>query len=608
LLPALRRRFPLLNARFLAPAFDGALALSRLDDVYRDVAVANPDLLPFWDRALQSLNVATDLSAGDLDAIPRTGPLVIVANHPFGGVDGLALLSVLKRVRADVRVFGNQWLQLIPDLRDALISVDAFGGAGAVGANASAVRKGLRWLTAGHALAVFPAGEVSHLEWRHRAVTDPPWHRAAGRLAHISGATIVPVFFHGANSRLFQAAGLVDRRLRTLLLPREVLKRRGSVVRLTVGSPISPAQINRFETPDDVTSYLRARTFVLRGRSVATAPRRRLTPPGRPLAHPQSRLDLRREVAALPPERRLLESTPYSVWLTTRAIAPHVVDEIGRLREVTFRQAGEGTGQPTDLDAFDDHYLHLFVWDDGRGEVVGAYRIGKTDDIVPRFGAAGLYTQTLFHLRAGFLDHVGPALELGRSFVRPEYQREFAPLMLLWKGIGQIVANDPRYARLFGAVSISRDYATLSQQLLLTFLETTRKDHALAASVLPRHAPAIRPRLADLPDFARSVANSPDRVDDLVREVERSERGMPVLLRQYLKLGAKVVGFNVDPAFADVLDALMVVDLRTAEQGLLRKYLGGVGAARFAAFHDRRWSRGDERSTPPVVHPAPVRA
>ena len=609
LLPVLRQRLPPLTTRILAPAVDGALALSRLNAVYQTAASAAEVSGSFWDQALEALSVVIDVPAGDLTVIPRTGPLVVVANHPFGGLDGLALLSVLHRVRQDVRVFGNELLQRMPAIRETLIGVDAFGGPGSVRLNASALRQGLRWLRQGHTLAIFPAGEVSHYGFERRSVTDPRWHQTAARLAQLGGAAIVPLFFHGANSRLFHAAGLVHRRLRTLLLPREVLKRRGSVVRLSVGTPVPAPLVARFETTDGLTSYIRARTFVLRSRPChPTVPRRPLTSPLSPLARAQSRSELGREVAMLSPDQRLIESAPYSVWLTTRAAAPRVVDEIGRLREMTFRLVREGTGRATDLDSFDDHYLHLFVWDDGRGEVVGAYRLGMTDQIVSRFGPAGLYTHTLFHLGAGFLDRITPALELGRSFVRPEYQREFAPLMLLWKGIGQIVMNNPQYSRLFGAVSISRDYATLSQQLLLTFLETTRKDHALAAFVTPRHLPAIRPWIADLPGFPRGLGQNGDRVDDLVREVERGERGMPVLLRQYLKLDAKVVGFDVDPGFGDVLDALMVVDLRTVDEAILSRYLGRAGASRFLAFHDHRIPRVGAWPSSPVIGPAPAPA
>ncbi len=492
LLPLLSSRLSPFGARLVAPVLDGALALSRLNALYAGVDRGRHPGVPFWDLALETLGVFVDVSPRDLAAIPPSGALVVVANHPFGGLDGLALLSVLNRVRTDVRVIGNHWLHQIPDLKASLVPVDAFGGREASPANATALRLGLRWLRAGHVVAVFPSGEVSHLALRERTVTDPPWHPAAARLAQLSSAAIVPVFFHGANSRLFQAAGLVHPRLRTLLLPREVLRRRASALRLSIGGPIPVAQVNRFDRSERLMAYARLRTFVLSGRATGGSSRHRSTLTVRPLVAAPPPSDLRREIETRGVDQRLLEHAPYSVWLTTRSATPTVIEEIGRLRELTFRRAGEGTGRSTDLDEFDDTYQHLFVWNDRTTEIVGAYRLGQTDVVVPRFGAAGLYTHTLFRLGAGFLDEISPALELGRSFVRPEYQREFAPLMLLWKGIGQVVATDPRYARLFGAVSVSRDYTPLSQQLLMTFLTSTRADGRLAKLVVPRHPPASR--------------------------------------------------------------------------------------------------------------------
>lgn len=270
-----------------------------------------------------------------------------------------------------------------------------------------------------------------------------------------------------------------------------------------------------------------------------------------------------------------------------------------------FRQVGEGTGRAIDVDHFDDYYQHLVVWHDQCGEVVGAYRIGATDQVVPRFGAAGLYTDTLFRLAPSFVRTLGPALELGRSFVRSEYQREFAPLSLLWKGIGQVVAREPRYATLFGAVSISGDYATLSQQLLMSFLTTVREPR-LARLVSPKNPPLTRGLPADFGTLG-VVGRSVERIDELVREVERGQRGVPVLLRQYMKLNARCLAFNVDPGFANVLDALMVVDLRFVADSVLRRYLSPQGAARFRLYHDERRSESMRPLLPPSM-PAPAPA
>lgn len=285
------------------------------------------------------------------------------------------------------------------------------------------------------------------------------------------------------------------------------------------------------------------------------------------------------EVGNLPRERFLARNGPLSVLLAEAGEIPHVLFEIGRLREITFRAAGEGTGGVIDLDWFDGHYSHLVLWNGDREEVVGAYRVGPTDAILPRFGADGLYTSTLFEYEPGFFDRLGPALELGRSFVRPEYQRSYAALLLLWKGIGRFVVRRPRYRNLFGAVSVSHDYSAESREQLVRFL-TERH-------FLPALARFVRPKLPVGFDEARArrVAD----VDELGRVIgEREGRAVPILLRQYLKLGGRLLGFNRDPAFGDCLDGLLLVDLLEAPPGAIDRFFGAAGMATFRECHGRR--------------------
>jgi putative hemolysin len=267
----------------------------------------------------------------------------------------------------------------------------------------------------------------------------------------------------------------------------------------------------------------------------------------------------------------------FAVYLAPPDAIPNVLREIGRLRELTFRGAGEGTGKPLDLDEFDPHYLHLFLWSKPAREVSGAYRLGPTADLLPRFGVRGLYSSTLFHFSAELFERTGPALELGRSFIRPEYQRQYAPLLLLWKGITRYVAAHPECAVLFGAVSISNDYNAASRSLLVSFLET-RKEASLAHLVRPRRpyrglnqaSHCSRWQLRDIEELAAPIA-----------DLERDGKGVPILIKQYMKAGGRVLGFNVDPHFSNVVDALMMADLRRAPLPLLERYMGWEGAEEF---------------------------
>ena len=292
---------------------------------------------------------------------------------------------------------------------------------------------------------------------------------------------------------------------------------------------------------------------------------------------------LQAEIAALPSDQRLVERDRFHVYCARAGQIPWALQEIGRLRELTFRAAGEGTGQCADIDLFDAFYLHLFVWDAHAASIAGAYRLGLVDEILARHGKRGLYTHSLFKYRTQMLDSLSPAIELGRSFVRAEYQRRFAPLMLLWTGIGRFIERSPQYAILFGPVSISARYAPASRRLIVEYLSTHSADR-LARYVRPRRPFRDGARVA----AAGAAISAPGSIDDLSRriaQIEHDGKGVPVLLHQYLQLGGRLLGFNLDRQFADTLDGLIMVDLREVEEAVLARYMGKRGAAAFRAYH-----------------------
>jgi putative hemolysin len=293
---------------------------------------------------------------------------------------------------------------------------------------------------------------------------------------------------------------------------------------------------------------------------------------------------LRAEIEALPESQRLVDSGSFRVYCARASQIPGALQEIGRLRELTFRAVGEGTGRCADLDRFDTHYLHLFVWDTRRHAIAGAYRLGLVDDILARHGERGLYTRSLFEYGPAFLDMLNPAIELGRSFVRAEYQRSFAPLMLLWCGIGRFIARSPRYTVLFGPVTISGRYTHESRRLMVDYLSRHCADARLVGQVSPR-----RPfRGATAPSAPHADGGVPRNVDELSRRIAQIEpdgKGVPVLLRQYLRLGGRLLGFSVDVQFGNALDGLIVVDVRRIEPAVLARYMGRAGSAAFRAYH-----------------------
>jgi len=568
----------------LAGLAEDVLGLSRLNDLYGRLR-ARTDDRPFTGKALAALDVSY-VTHGAAERIPQTGSLIVVANHPFGGIDGLVLLDLLGRERGDIRILGNYMLARVPEMRESVLKVDPFGGAGARRLNVAAAREALRWVGGGGCLVVFPAGEVSHVRWKVGPVVDPAWGPAIGRLALRARCPVLPVYFDGRNSAAFQIAGLIHPRLRTAMLPREMLRRRRAPIALCLGAPVPPERLASLGGPQAASDYIRARTYVLQGRlRPATAARVSSAAAAAPdVAPPRARHLIEAEIAALPGERCLARSGPWSVYCARAGEIPETLLEIGRLRETTFRGAGEGTGKTTDLDRFDGTYHHLFLWNAEDGAIAGAYRIGATDEIVPREGVGGLYTSTLFRYRPGLLDQIGPALELGRSFVRAEYQRETTPLALLWKGIGAFVVSRPRYRRLFGPVSISNSYDSVSRHLLAAFLKMNRYAPALGRWIRPRHR--YRPGTGRPEGFTGgTVVRDLDQVDDLIREIEADRKGMPVLLRHYLRLEAVLMGITLDPDFGDVLDGLMLVDLTRVPRPILARFMGRAGMDTFLRHH-----------------------
>ncbi len=555
-----------------------------MDEIQRtyNVLQSRPEKMP--EGLLQELNVKYRVAERDLESFPSTGAVLVVANHPYGILEGAILATVLGKIRPDVRFLANGALECIPEIRDLLVSVD-LTGRNAVHANAGGLRRAIEFLRNGGCLVVFPAGEVSHFQWRQAAVADSEWTPVAARLAQVvarQGAKlrVVPVHIDGANSLMFQTLGAIHPALRTAMLVRELANKRGHTVDLHAGRPIEAERLLEIPTVRERTEYLRWRTDLLANRnrykprttrrfglrrSERTAPE--------PVVSAASPSALETEIAALSPNRILTACGGLQVYLAPAPEIPTVMGEIGRLRETTFRRAGEGTGKPLDLDEFDERYLHLFAWHPERREIAGAYRLAGTDQ-TPR-----LYTSTLFEYGEPFLKRLGPALELGRSFVRQEYQRSFAALLALWKGIGKYIALNPRYKVLFGPVSISNAYHPVSRELIVTFLEKYAALRTWKGLVTQRNPFRRRAALA-------SAGLGVDDLSDAVADLEPDGAGVPVMLRQYLRLGGKLLGFNVDPAFSDALDGLIFVDLTKTERKLLERYLGKSEARQFLAFQE----------------------
>ena len=586
---------PLQNKLFsiVKGPIEHVLSFPRLNEAYADVAQMK-DNRPFPEKVLDRLNVTYDLSDEDLAKLRiPTGPVIIVANHPFGGIEGVILASLLRSVRCDVKFMANYLLNTIPEMRELLIPVNPFKGKNSVHDNIRPLRESIQWVKNGGMLVIFPAGTVSHFDPRKGMIIDPAWSPGIAGIIRKTGAPVLPIFFQGSNSALFHMAGMVHPSLRTALLPNELMNKNRRNIHLCVGELIPHDKLIRFEKDDRMIEYLRLRTYLLELCPVRRAPgimKAFLSLPGNsvdsailPTQDPEVMAD---EITRLLPSQTLIESGDQIVIQAYAEQIPRILLEIGRLREITFRSVGEGTGNAFDLDRFDHTYVHLFIWNRRKKEVVGAYRLGWTDELVKKQGLTALYTRTLFHYGPALLDKIGPALEMGRSFIRPEYQRSYAPLLLLWKGIGRFLVENPHYKTLFGPVSITDEYQTLSKQLITLFLKTNRFRSDLACLVRPRNP--IRHgtmRGVDVDTALSVMRDNVDTVSELISCIEKDRKGVPILLKHYLKLGGEIIGFNRDPAFGNVLDGLIMVDLTRTEPKMLERYLGKEGTQHFLACH-----------------------
>jgi putative hemolysin len=577
---------------FLAglPEFAGKfIPMEQARELYRRVRSAPEGFR--LEALLAEMKVKLDVQPSDLERIPIKGPLVAVANHPFGVLDGAALAVLLSRVRPDVKILTNSLLEGIPELHDHCIFVDPFRTPSSADKNLKPVKQAMEWLRQGGALAVFPAGEVSQWNVREAQVTDPAWNTVAACLVRKTGASALPVYFCGCNSVTFQLLGLINPRLRTLFLLQEFLQQREKDVQVRIGGAIPSELIANLDSDEEATEYLRLRTYLLsyRGKKTISLPTQmRSALPRKPQERIASEVPSRfvvNDIAALPAERLLVETADFAVYAARAPELPHVLDELGRLREITFRAAGEGTGRSVDLDHFDAYYWHLLLWNKEKQELAGAYRAGNTDDIIRAHGIKGLYTNTVFRYDEQLFLKIGSALELGRSFVRPEYQRQYAPLLLLWKGIARFVAAHPETPVLFGAVSISNEYSSLSREMIVRYFEQ-RQDGREFADLIHARSPFRAAKLRHWDCGALcSALRDLDELAEPISDVEEDGKGLPILLKQYDKVGGRLVGFNLDRKFSDVVDGLVIVDLLQTDPQVLERYMGKEGHVGFRRFH-----------------------
>ena len=552
------------------------MELMKINQVNDLFARAQPKQGPeFVDAILEGCGITVDFDEKDLKNIPKTGAFIAIANHPYGGIEGMVLLKILCLVRPDAKLMANFILKKIPNLSDYFIAVNPFENI-EHSSSISGLKTTLELLAKGTPVGIFPAGEVSTFNVDKKQVTDRMWHPVVGKIIAKAKVPVVPIYFHGNNGLLFNLLSLIHPTLRTAKLPSELFNKQGHTIKLRIGKPINVADIPDLNNTTRLLNYLRARTYAL-GTGLDEEKK---------IFNPRNLFKIKKQAAAIVPETSAVilekEIEPlredylvcaeknYEVFIVPTSTIPNAIREIGRLRELTFREIGEGTNKATDLDEYDIYYHHLFIWDFEAKLIVGAYRLGFGDEIFYSMGKKGFYISELFKIKSQFTPVLKKSIELGRSWIRKEYQQKPLPLFLLWKGILSFLIDNPRYRYLIGPVSISNSFSRFSKSLIVDYINRNHFDHELAQFVRPRKK--FKVDLGDLdPDVLLAAEDNFKGLDNLISEVETRSVKVPVLLRQYIGLNAKIISFNIDPKFSDCLDGFLVLDLEKVPKDILDK-------------------------------------
>ncbi len=533
--------------------------------------------LAFLDGILDDFQIKFEIPEEDLKRLPKDGAYITISNHPLGGIDGILLLKLMLEQRKDFKIIANFLLHRIEPLKPYIMPVNPFEDRKDVKSSVVGFKNSLLHLRDGHPLGIFPAGEVSTYR-DGKLVVDKPWEEAAMKLIKKAEVPVVPIYFHAKNSKLFYKLSKISDTFRTAKLPSELLTQKRRVIKVRVGKPISVTNQKEHKTLEDFTAYLRRKTYMLSNAfedksKILDNISSTLKTPKAPknIVTPVDKMLMTQEIEALTKSNsRLLQSKNYEVFLGEPKMIPNILREIGRLREITFREVGEGTNEAIDLDTFDTYYHHMFLWDNENKLIAGAYRMGLGSKIFERYGINGFYLQDLFRFEPELHKMMSQSIEMGRAFIIKDYQQKAMPLFLLWKGIVHTTLRFPEHKFLIGGVSISNQFSNFSKSLMIEFMKSHYYDPYIAQYVRPKKEFKVILKDADK-DFVFDATEADlNKFDKIIDEVEPGALRLPVLLKKYIKQNARLVAFNVDPLFNNAVDGLMYIKIADLPESTVR--------------------------------------
>lgn len=550
--------------------------------------------LEFLNALLDEFQIKFEIPEEDLKRLPKDGAYITISNHPLGGIDGVLLLKLMLEQRSDYKIIANFLLQRIDPIKSHIMPVNPFEDHKEAKSSLAGFKQSIMHLREGKPLGIFPAGEVSTYK-DGRLIVDKPWEESAMKLVKKAKVPVVPIYFHAKNSRTFYRLSKISDTFRTAKLPSEVLTQKNRVIKVRIGKAISVAAQDEHENLEEFTEFLRKKTYMLsntyeKQNLLSKVPTSLKIPkPPKDIITPVSSELIQEEVKNLTKDHHLLTSKNYQVFLAEASEIPNVLREIGRLREITFREIGEGTNKAIDLDQFDYYYYHMFLWDSEAKKLVGAYRMGLGSQIFANHGIDGFYLQDLFRFEPELHKMMSQSIEMGRAFIVKEYQQKPMPLFLLWKGIVHTTLRYPEHKYLIGGVSISNQFSNFSKSLMIEFMKSHYYDPYIAQYIHPKKEFKVKLKDADKDFIFDETEADLVKFDKIIDELEPGHLRLPVLIKKYVKQNAKVVAFNVDPLFNNSVDGLMYIRIADLPESTVKPVM-----EEFQAELERRLNDNEE--------------
>lgn len=561
--------------------------------------------LAFFTALLDDLQIKFEIPEEDLRRIPKEGAFITVSNHPLGGIDGILLLKLLIEKRPDYKIIANFLLHRIEPMQPFIMSVNPFEDRKDEQSSITGIKNALTHIKEGNPLGVFPAGEVSTYK-DGKLIVDRPWEEGAIKLIQKAKVPVIPIYFHAKNSSLFYVLSKLNSKLRTAKLPSELLSQKGRIIKVRIGKPIHVKDQEEYKSTQDFCDFIRRKTYMLANpfeKDIKTLNTSSLKIPKTPKEIVcQKNIDkMILEVETLRNNNgRLLKSKNYEVFFAPSKKIPNIMFEIGRLREITFREVGEGTNKSIDLDKFDGYYHHLFLWDGEANKLVGAYRMGLGNNIYKKYGIEGFYVQTLFKFEPELHDMMADSIEMGRAFIIKEYQQKPMPLFLLWKGIVHITLRYPEYKYLIGGVSISNQFSNFSKSLMIEFMKSHYYDPYIAQYIHPKKEYKVKLKDADKDFVFDATQADMNKFDKIIDEIEPGALRIPVLIKKYVKQNARLVAFNVDPKFNNAVDGLMYIRVADIPESTVKPVMEEFQAELESSLESEK-NKDEVNETPPSL-------